>query len=155
MIENGKPRVLEFNARMGDPETQPLLMQLESDLVPLLLAIAEGKIEDDIELRWGQGASVCVVMASEGYPGKYEKGREIRGLEEASAMEDVQVFHAGTSLEGNKVVTSGGRVLGVTAAGRDIGEALRRAYEAVGRISWEGVHYRKDIGARALARGAG
>lgn len=153
MIEDGQPLVLEFNARMGDPETQPLLMRMESDLVPVLLAVEDGELRDDIKIKWSRGASVCVVMASGGYPGRYERGREIRGLKDASAMDDVEIFHAGTLLKEGRVVTSGGRVLGVTARGKDIGAAVLRAYQAVSKISWEGVHYRRDIGAKALSGG--
>lgn len=152
MIQDGRPRVLEFNARMGDPETQPLLMLMEGDPMTALLAIADGELSENIELQWSPGASVCVVMASGGYPGEYDKGHEIRGLEQASKMEDVQVFHAGTRLDEDRVVTYGGRVLGVTARGKDVGAAIQAAYRAAKGIDWDGVHYRKDIGAKALAR---
>ncbi len=152
MIHEGRPCVLEFNARMGDPETQPLLMLLENDLAPALLAIAEGELKEDLELKWSRGASVCVVMASEGYPGTYEKGKPIEGLEEAAAVEDTQVFHAGTILKEGRAVTAGGRVLGVTACGESVKAAIQRAYQAVSKISWEGAYYRKDIGAKALGR---
>ncbi len=151
MIKNGKPKVLEFNARFGDPETQPLLMRLKSDLIPALEATIDGNLRD-MELEWETGATVCVVMASGGYPGAYEKGKEIFGLEEAARVPDTFIFHAGTSVRDGKVVTSGGRVLGVTALGADIQEAIRRAYEAAGKISWEGAHYRRDIGRKALYR---
>lgn len=153
MILDGRPWVLEFNVRMGDPETQPVLMLMESDLVPLMLVVAEGELGKDVELKWSPGASVCVVMASAGYPGQYERGHEILGLEEAAGIEDVEVFQAGTRLEGGKVVTAGGRVLGVTAKGDDIRAAVEKAYSAVNRIRWQGAHYRKDIGRKALERG--
>jgi phosphoribosylamine--glycine ligase len=151
MISNGEPKVLEFNVRLGDPEAQPLLVRLKSDIVPLLLAATEGNLEK-MEPSWDDGASVCVVMASRGYPGKYERGKVILGLEEAEKMEGVFVFHAGTRFEEGKWLTDGGRVLGVTARGEDIPKAIERAYEAVGKIHWEGVHYRKDIGKKALRR---
>lgn len=149
MISEGRPRVLEFNCRFGDPETQPILMRLEDDLVDVIAAAIEGRLEG-IRLNWSKKAAVCVVMASKGYPGEYLKGSEIRGLKEAAALKDVMVFHAGTALKEGRTVTSGGRVLGVTALGDDIASAIDRAYEAVGKISWEGAHYRKDIGRRAL-----
>jgi phosphoribosylamine--glycine ligase len=149
MIDDGTPKVLEFNVRMGDPETQPLLLRLRSDLLPVLLAATEGKLSGK-QLEWDERPAVCVVMASGGYPGAYEKGKTIHGLDEADAMEDVFVFHAGTKLEGADVVTSGGRVLGVTALGDDMQGAIRRAYDAAMKISWDGVHYRRDIGAKAL-----
>ncbi len=148
MINGGQPSVLEFNARFGDPETQPLMARLKSDLGEVLTATLEERL-DEVKLEWDPRPAVCVVMASGGYPGSYEKGKVIEGLEDAQAMEDVVVFHAGTKKQGDGIVTSGGRVLGVTALGDDIRPAIDRAYEAVSKISWEGVHYRKDIGARA------
>jgi phosphoribosylamine--glycine ligase len=151
MIQNGIPRVLEFNARFGDPETQPLLMRMESDLLPLLQATIEGNLATS-SIRWREEAAVCVVMASAGYPDSYEKGKPIEGLDRVSQMRDVMAFHAGTALKEGKIVTSGGRVLGVTALGKGIKEAIDRAYQAVGQIHWEGAHYRKDIGYRALQR---
>jgi len=149
MIQDGHPQVLEFNARFGDPETQPLLLRMRSDLVPLLLAAVEGNLEE-MEVDWREEAAVCVVMASAGYPDFYAKGKPISGLEELAEMKDVVAFHAGTAFDGQSIVTSGGRVLGVTALGRGIREAIERAYQAVSRIHWEGLHYRKDIGYRAL-----
>jgi len=143
--------VLEFNARFGDPETQPLLIRLQSDLVPALMASAEGKLAG-VTLDWDLRPSVCVVMASGGYPGSYQKGKPISGLEQASEIPDLEVFHAGTRLEGDRVVTFGGRVLGVTALGDDIQDAVRRAYQGVELIQFEDVHYRRDIAHRALAR---
>ena len=153
MITEQGPKVLEYNVRFGDPEAQPLLMRLECDLVDLLEAVVEGRLEDT-EIRWDPRPAVCVVMASGGYPGKYEKGKPILGLDEAAKLEDVQVFHAGTAARGDEIVTAGGRVLGVTALGQDVKGAIDRAYEAVDRISWEGVQFRRDIGAKALAREA-
>ncbi len=149
MIRDGRPKVLEFNCRFGDPECQPIVMRMKGDLVPVLEACIDGEL-DRVSLEWDPRAAVCVVMASGGYPGSYRKGLEIRGLDDAAALEDVVVFHAGTRKEGDRVVTAGGRVLGVTALGEDIPAAIRRAYEAVERISWEGAHYRRDIGRKAL-----
>ena len=151
MIQGGVPYVLEFNVRFGDPEAQPLLMRLKSDIVPVLTACAEGKLAGHT-LEWDDRPAVCVVMASGGYPGKYEKGIEIAGLDDAGAMEDTMVFHAGTKRRDGRVLTAGGRVLGVTALGDDIRQAIAGAYEACGRIGWRGVHYRRDIGYRALNR---
>jgi phosphoribosylamine--glycine ligase len=151
MIKDEKPKILEFNARFGDPEAQPLLMRLKSDLVPVLEATIDGKLSSQ-KMELDGRSSVCVVMASGGYPGSYEKGKVISGLREAAGVRDAFVFHAGTAFKEGKVVTSGGRVLGVTALGNDIQEAIQRAYEAVVKISWEGAYYRKDIGHKALAR---
>jgi len=143
------PMVLEFNCRFGDPETQPILMRLESDLVDAMEASIEGRASDG-DFKWLSDAAVCVVLASGGYPGTYETGKKILGLEEADAVEGVKVFHAGTTNRDGGFYTAGGRVLGVTARGPDLQIALRRAYNAVGKIGFEGMHYRKDIGARAL-----
>lgn len=151
MISRGEPKVLEFNVRLGDPEAQPLLMRLKSDLVPLILATLEGSLAK-MKPVWEDAAAVCVVMASGGYPGSYEKGKLITGLEDAEAMEGVVVFHAGTKLESGRFFTDGGRVLGVTARAERVDQAIIKAYEAVGKIYWEGVHYRKDIGQKALRR---
>ena len=140
-------KILEFNARFGDPETQPLLVRMESDIVPLFEACIDGTLEQ-CDLKWKPETSVCVVMAAKGYPGSYEKGKEISGLDEAGALPDVVVFHAGTKGEGGKVLTNGGRVLGITATGPDTPSAIAKAYEAVSKIKWDGIHYRKDIGAR-------
>ncbi len=153
MIDDAGPRVLEFNCRFGDPETQPILVRMKSDLVPVLEAAAEGDLSG-VEIEWDPRPAVCVVMASGGYPGKYGKGRPISGLDEAGAMEDVVVFHAGTARAGEDVVTAGGRVLGVTALGDTVGAAIEKAYQAVDAISWEDVHYRTDIGKKALKREA-
>jgi phosphoribosylamine--glycine ligase len=149
MIHDGHPRVLEFNARFGDPETQPVLMRMKGDIIPILEACMKGNLSG-CEIEWDSRASVCVVMASKGYPGNYEKGKPISGMKEVSKMEDVFVFHAGTTLRDNQMVTNGGRVLGVTGLGKDIPRAIERTYEAVKKISWEGVHYRTDIGYKAL-----
>lgn len=151
MVKDGEPSVLEFNCRMGDPETQPVLMRMETDLVDIARAIAEERLSD-IRLSWRPGASVCVVLASGGYPGSYEKGKPIRGLDRVSGREDVMVFHAGTSFNDGSVVTSGGRVLGVTALGPDIRAAKELAMGAIGEIGFEGMHYRRDIGDKALRR---
>lgn len=143
--------LLEFNVRFGDPETQAILPRLKSDLVDLILSSVDGNL-GGVKAEWDPRACVCIVMASGGYPGKYEKGKEILGLDEAGALKDVMVFHAGTKHEGNKVLTSGGRVLGVTALGETIESAVKGAYEAVGKINFEKAHFRKDIGRRALCR---
>jgi phosphoribosylamine--glycine ligase len=149
MIHDGHPKVLEFNARFGDPETQPVLMRMKGDIIPILEACIKGNLSG-CEIEWDSRASVCVVMASRGYPGDYEKGKPIAGLKEVSKMEGIFVFHAGTALKDGQMVTNGGRVLGVTGLGKDIPRAIEKAYEAVKRISWEGVHYRTDIGQKAL-----
>ena len=147
MLTKLGPKILEFNARFGDPETQPLLVRMESDIVPLFEACIDGTLEQ-CDLKWKPETSVCVVMAAKGYPGSYEKGKEISGLDEAGALPDVVVFHAGTKGEGGKVLTNGGRVLGITATGPDTPSAIAKAYEAVNKIKWDGIHYRKDIAAR-------
>jgi len=148
MLTKHGPKILEFNARFGDPETQPLLVRMASDIVPLFEACIDGTL-DQCDLQWKPESSVCVVMAAKGYPGAYEKGKEISGLKEAGALPDVAVFHAGTKeADGGKVLTSGGRVLGVTATGADTSIAIKKAYEAVAKIQWDGIHYRKDIGHR-------
>jgi phosphoribosylamine--glycine ligase len=151
MIERGEPKVLEFNVRFGDPEAQPLFMRLSSDLVPLLLQCAQGRLTDaamEIDPR----PSVCIVMASGGYPASYRKGFPISGIAEAEGLGGVQVFHAGTALSGGRLVNNGGRVLGVTAVDADIRAAIARGYRAVEKISWEGAYYRSDIGKKALER---
>ena len=149
MVKDGMAKVLEFNCRLGDPETQPLMVRIKSDLVEALLAVAKGDLVQTT-LDWEPRASVCVVLAARGYPGSYEKGMVITGLEEAAAMDGVEIFHAGTTLEGSTVLTSGGRVLGVTALGDELPLAIERAYEAVDKIHWDGKYHRKDIGAKAL-----
>jgi phosphoribosylamine--glycine ligase len=143
------PMVLEFNCRFGDPETQPILMRMESDLIEAIEASIEGRVSDG-DLRWSQDASVCVVMASGGYPGTIEVGKRISGLDEAGMVEGVKVFHAGTSTRDGAYYTSGGRVLGVTARAATLKSAVDRAYEAAAKIKFDGAHYRKDIAARAL-----
>jgi len=152
MIEGGKPKVVEYNARFGDPEAQPLLMRLKSDIVPVLQACARGAL-GGATLEWHEKAAVCVVMASGGYPGSFEKGLEIFGLEAAEAVVDLMVFHAGTAFQDGKIVNQGGRVLGVTGLGASVAEAIAKAYEGVALIRWRDVHYRKDIGQKALNRG--
>ncbi len=151
MLTASGPKVLEFNVRFGDPECQPLLMRLKTDLVDVLEAAADGRLRDIEPLQWDERPSICVVMASEGYPGDYEKGREISGLDAADALEDVKVFHAGTTLsENGSVVNDGGRVLGVTAIGNSISVAKLQAYKAVKEIRWKGAWCRKDISDKAL-----
>ena len=145
------PMVLEFNCRFGDPETQPILMRLESDLVEALEASVGGRVSEG-DFRWSPDASACVVIASAGYPGTFEAGKKIAGLESVSAMEGVKVFHAATSRRDDVYFTSGGRVLGVTARAPDLATAVERAYAAVSMIGFEGMHYRKDIAARALKK---
>jgi len=148
MITAGGPKVLEFNARMGDPETQPILMRLKSDLVEVIEAVLEDRL-DKITLQWDERPAACVVMAAGGYPGSYESGKTITGLADAASMPGVAVFHAGTRLEGNRVVTAGGRVLGVTALGKTLEAARQRCYEAVAKIHFDGAYYRRDIGSKA------
>ncbi len=145
------PMVLEFNCRFGDPETQPILMRLESDLVDALEASIQGRVSEG-DFKWSQDASVCVVMSSGGYPGTFEVGKRIDGLDEAGSISGVKVFHAGTSRRDGAYYTSGGRVLGVTARARDLETAVGRAYEACGKIGFDGAHYRKDIAGRALKK---
>ncbi len=149
MIEDDAPRVLEYNVRFGDPEAQPVLMRLRSDLLPILLSTVDETL-DEQEIEWDDRPAVCVVMASGGYPSSYKKGYPIEGIDEAEALGDVKVFHAGTAEAGGQTVTNGGRVLGVTAMGDDLTAAIERAYEAVGRIHFQDAHYRRDIGAKAL-----
>ncbi|HYB72466.1 MAG TPA: phosphoribosylamine--glycine ligase [Candidatus Sulfotelmatobacter sp.] len=153
MIHNGEPRVLEFNARLGDPEAQPLLVRMASDLVTVLEAAIAGRLHE-VEIAWRPEPAVCVVLAAGGYPGPYEKGKPITGLRAAARLKDVAVFHAGTALQQARVVTAGGRVLGVTALGNPLRTAIDRAYRAVRKIHWEGMHFRTDIGRKALERGA-
>jgi phosphoribosylamine--glycine ligase len=145
------PMVLEFNCRFGDPETQPILMRLESDLVEAMEASIDGRTSDG-DFKWSNDAAVCVVMASGGYPGAYEAGKKITGLQDAAKLDGVKVFHAGTSKGDEAFYTSGGRVLGVTARAAELQTAVQHAYEACAKISFEGAHYRKDIAARALKK---
>lgn len=154
MITPDGPYVLEFNCRFGDPETQAIIPRWEGDILPALWACVEGNLRSDM-VGWKPESCVTVVIASGGYPGKYEKGKEIQGIAEAEKLEGVIVFHAGTTMKNGVLVTAGGRVLGVTALGRDLESAVERAYEAVSRISFEDMHYRKDIACRALARRVG
>ncbi len=151
MIHNGQPKVLEFNARFGDPETQPVLSRLKSDIIPVFLACTDQTL-DKVEIEWSDNPTVCVVMASGGYPKDYKKGYEISGIAEADKIEGVKVFHAGTADRDGKTVNTGGRVLGVTAIGDTLEETIKTAYKAVEKIHWTDVHYRKDIGAKALRR---
>lgn len=151
MMTAGGPKVLEFNCRFGDPEAQPLLMRLKSDLVDVISAVIDGKL-DEVQLEWDRRSSLCVVMASGGYPGPYEKGKEITGLEEAADVENAVVFHAGTRKVGDRIETAGGRVLGVTALGEDLQKARTTAYEAVRRIAFDGAVVRGDIGMRVSGR---
>jgi phosphoribosylamine--glycine ligase len=150
MITSDGPRVLEFNCRFGDPETQALLPRMKSDLMPLLEATIDGKI-DNYSIEWDKRAAVTVVLASAGYPGKYETGKAISGLNEVAKLEDVQVFHAGTKIAADQVVTAGGRVLAVTALGSTIAAARDRAYAAASHIQFEGCHYRRDIALSAAS----
>jgi phosphoribosylamine--glycine ligase len=145
------PQVLEYNARFGDPETQAILVRLESDVVDALEACVEGRLSE-MELRWAPGASACVIASSAGYPGSYKTGLPITGLSEAAQVPGVQVFHSGTAQADGRIVTSGGRVLGVTAEGDSLEQALSRAYDAMGQIRFDGIYYRRDIGHRALKR---
>jgi phosphoribosylamine--glycine ligase len=149
MLTSGGPRVLEFNVRFGDPETQPILMRLRSDLLEVFLAVCDGRL-DEVTLQWDPRPSVCVVMASGGYPGDYDKGKKITGLEDAEKLRDVVVFHAGTKNQNGEVVTSGGRVLGVTALGENIKDAKVRAYEAVAKVKFDGAYWRRDIADKAI-----
>ncbi|MBL9161347.1 MAG: phosphoribosylamine--glycine ligase [Planctomycetaceae bacterium] len=151
MVTKHGIKVLEYNVRFGDPECQPILMRLQSDLVDVLEATVDGKLDEIAPLVWDERPAVCVVMASEGYPGNYQTGRPIRGLEQAAAIPDVKVFHAGTTLKGDQVVTNGGRVLGVTGLGATIAQAKLQAYTAVKQIRWEGAWCRKDISDKAHA----
>ncbi len=150
MIKDGQPKVLEFNARFGDPENQPIMMRMKGDIIPLLEACIDGSLQGPID--WDPRWAVCVVMASKGYPGSYEKNKVIHGLDKVAEMEDAFVFHAGTARAGEDIVTSGGRVLGVTGLGRGIKEAIDVTYSAVKKLQWEGAYYRSDIGKRALDR---
>ena len=158
MITREGPQVLEFNVRFGDPETQAILPRMKNDLAEVMLAALNGKLPQ-VKLEWEEKACVCVVIASGGYPGDYEKGKEIAGLEETKKMRDVVVFHAGTkrsTVDGPqstvKYLTSGGRVLGVTALGKTIKEAIENTYLAVENINFEGMHFRRDIGYKAISK---
>jgi phosphoribosylamine--glycine ligase len=146
--------VLEFNVRFGDPEAQPILMRLKSDLLEVLLAVCQGRL-DQVTLEWDRRPAVCVVMASGGYPGDYEKGKIITGLKEAEQLKDVVVYQAGTAKENGNIVTAGGRVLGVTALGETIADAKTRAYEAVDKIKFDGAYCRRDIADKVIKRQKG
>jgi phosphoribosylamine--glycine ligase len=152
MLTASGPKVLEFNCRLGDPETQAIVARMDFDLAEVLADVAAGRV-DASKLKWKTGASACVVLTSGGYPGKFETGKEITGLIEADAVRGVKVLHAGTKCDGDKILTSGGRVLGVTAAGATLEDALGRVYEAAQKIHFVGAHYRKDIGAHASVSG--
>jgi phosphoribosylamine--glycine ligase len=153
MIKDGAPKLIEYNVRFGDPEAQALMLRLKSDLLPALLAVAEGRL-GGMTLDWHDDAALCVVMAAKGYPGAYVKGSEIRGLEAAGADPQVQIFHAGTRQDGPRILADAGRVLGVTALDRTILEAKDRAYAAIEAIDWPDGFYRHDIGWRAASRSA-
>jgi phosphoribosylamine--glycine ligase len=149
MINDGRIKVLEFNVRFGDPEAQPLLMRLKTDLVEIFEAVVNGTLHK-IKIDWDERPAVCVVMAEKGYPGTYQKGRVIEGLDQVKGLKDVVVFHAGTALKDQAVITNGGRVLGVTALGEDIPQAIKKAYRAVGKIRWGTEYFRTDIGRKAI-----
>ena len=150
MVTKDGVKVLEFNVRFGDPEAQVILRRLKTDLVEVCTSVINGKLVENLD--WIPETSICVVLASKGYPGKYEKGKEITGIEEAEKLDNVVVFHAGTAVKDGKLVTNGGRVLNVTALGKDIVEARENVYKAVEKIHFDGMHYRKDIGEKALKR---
>jgi phosphoribosylamine--glycine ligase len=153
IIKNNEPYVLEYNCRFGDPETQAILPRLESDLVELMEAVEKKKLSEWMKIKtvkWADKSSVCVVLASEGYPGSYKKGEEVSGLDEAEGLIGSYVFHAGTIKKDNKIFTSGGRVLGVTALGDSLKDAQEKVYEAVKKISYKNIYYRKDIAGRAI-----
>lgn len=154
MITENGPKVLEFNARFGDPECQPIMMRLKSDLVSLLEATIDGKLSQ-VQPEWYEDPAVCVVLSARGYPGSYDKGAEVHGLDQLKHWNKGFVFHAGTTKENGRWITSGGRVLGVTARGSDIGDAVKNVYLAVSQINWDGMHYRKDIARRALKKVSG
>jgi len=150
MMTSQGPKVLEYNVRFGDPECQPLLMRLQTDLLDIIEATVDVRLDEIPDLEWDPRPAVCVVMASEGYPGSYEKGRPIRGIEDAAKLDDVKVFHAGTATNGDQVITDGGRVLGVTAMGDTVAAAKLQAYKAVKCIRWDGAWCRKDISDKAI-----
>jgi phosphoribosylamine--glycine ligase len=151
MIGASGPKLIEYNVRFGDPECQVLMMRLASDLLAVLLAAADGTL-DRLTLQWREETALTVVMAAKGYPGSYERGSEIGGLDPLAGDDTLVVFHAGTKLDGSRVVANGGRVLNVTALGSSVAEARRRAYEAIDRIEWPEGFYRSDIGWRAVSR---
>ena len=147
MLTKTGPKVIEFNARFGDPETQSYMRLLETDLIDILFSCINGKIKAQ-QIKWSRKSACCIVCASDGYPGKYQKGKIIEGM--GVEQKDIVIFHAGTKFENDKIVTDGGRVLGVTATGDDLKKSLLKAYDAVKRISFEGMYYRKDIGKKSL-----
>ena len=153
MIREGEVKVLEFNVRFGDPEAQPLFMRMDGDLLPALEAVVDQRLRE-VEIGWRPEPAVCVVMAAGGYPGAHDTGKPITGLSTAGRMTNVMVFHAGTALREGTIVTNGGRVLGVTALGKDVADAMDRAYRAVEKIRWDGAYYRTDIGRKAVERPA-
>jgi len=145
MLTKNGPKVLEFNCRLGDPETQAIVARMDFDLAEVLSDVMAGRLRPE-KLKWKSGASACVVLAAGGYPGKFERGKEIQGLEKAAKIADVKVLHAGTMRDQDKILTNGGRVLGVTAMAMELDAALEKAYQAAGKIHFDGVHYRRDIG---------
>jgi phosphoribosylamine--glycine ligase len=151
MIRNNEARVLEFNARFGDPETQPIMARLDTDIIEIIEAILDARLSS-LEIKWKPESAVCVVMASGGYPGTYDKGKEISGLDKAAELKKVVVFHSGTARKNGAIVTDGGRVLGVTGLGPAVAAAIDNAYKGVGTIKFDGAHFRGDIGARALEK---
>ena len=151
MISDKGPRVVEFNCRFGDPECQPLMMRIKDDIIPVIEACIDGSL-DKVNMELDSSTTVCIVMAAGGYPGSYEKGKVISGLDRFKGREDVVVFHAGTKADGSNIVSNGGRVLGVTACAKDVKSAIEKGYEAVDKITWEGEFHRSDIGKKALAR---
>jgi phosphoribosylamine--glycine ligase len=151
MITADGPRVLEYNTRFGDPEAQVILARMRSDIVPVLQGVAGGQL-GDVRIEWAKDAAVCVVLASKGYPDEVETGRAVEGLDAVAGAPDTIVFHAATAAKDGRVVTVGGRVLGITALGPNLEAAIERAYEGVSKVSFEGMHHRTDIGRKALAR---
>jgi phosphoribosylamine--glycine ligase len=151
MIKDGEPKLIEYNCRFGDPECQVLMLRLKSDLLPVLIAARDGML-DSVDLRWRDDTALCVVMAARGYPGAYRKGTEIKGLEDAARVNEVEIFHAGTRADGESILANGGRVLDICALGKDVGDAQARAYTAVDRIHWPDGFCRRDIGWRAAGR---
>ena len=151
MMTDAGPKVLEYNARFGDPETQVIMARMKSDLVPVLKGVADGQL-GDVKMEWTKEPAVCVVLAAAGYPNEVETGKEVKGLAALKGLPDLQVFHAATALRDGKVVTVGGRVLGITALGQNLDAAVQRAYDAADKIHFDGMQFRRDIGAKALAR---
>src|SRR4029079_9826726 len=154
MVTKDGPKLVEYNARFGDPECQVLMVRMKSDIVPALLACADGQLKH-FDLRWFDDAAITVIMATKGYPGDYGKGSVIRGLDEAGAVDGVEIFHAGTKRVGDEVLANGGRVLNISAMGKTVGEARERAYRAIGLIEWPEGFCRRDIGWRAVERETG